>query len=249
MRLMAFHGGGEVVGPPGGGGPVSPYFFYVVEHPAGNVLFDSGGHPDLIDRPAHRLGAEVAAQYEVVMEPGDDVVSQLARAGLAPSDVGHVVQSHLHYDHAGGLEVFPHATAYVAREELRVCADPPPGQEGFYCPADWTHRTDWVLLDGEHDLFGDGRIVVVPTPGHTLGHVSLMVHLDGGTVILASDAAYRPEELAERRLSSCYADADAMLASYDRLAALRDEHDARLLFTHDLGWETATRVAPERWYD
>lgn len=168
------------------------------------------------------------------MAPGDDVLGQLARAGLQATDIDHVVQSHLHYDHAGGLEFFPHATAYVQREELRVYADPPPGQEGFYCAADWTHCSDWVRLDGEHDLFGDGRILLVPTPGHTLGHQSLMVHLDGGTVILASDAAYRPEEIAERRVSSCFADAEAMLASFDRLAALRDEHDARVLFTHDL---------------
>jgi len=250
MRLMAFHGGGEVIDDGAGEPYEAPYFFYVVEHPQGTVLFDSGGHPDLVDRPAERLGAEAAAAFDITMVAGDDAVAQLARAGLAPADVAHVVQSHLHYDHAGGLELFPHATAHVQQAELDVLAHPPAGQELFYCPADYEHRAAWHVVDGWHDLFGDGRVVMVPTPGHTAGHQSLLVQLDSGaTVILAADAAYRPEEFEERRTSSVFSDEAAMLASHDLLHALRAEHDARVIFTHDLSWARTIRVAPERWYD
>jgi len=250
MRLLAFHGGGEVIDEPGKGPITYPYFFYVVEHPEGTVLFDSGGHPDLVDRPAERLGPEADAAFDIAMVEGDDAVSQLARAGIAAADVAHVVQSHLHYDHAGGLELFPDAVAHVQRAELDVLAHPPADQVLFYCPADYEHRTRWHVLDGGHDLFGDGRVVMVPTPGHTVGHQSLLVRLDSGaTVILAADAAYQPEEFLERRPSSVFSDEAAMLASFEVLEALRVEHDARLVFTHDLSWPTTLRVAPERWYD
>jgi N-acyl homoserine lactone hydrolase len=251
VRLMAFHGGGEIVDDPETGGSTeAPYFFYVVEHSEGTVLFDSGGHPDLVDQPVRRLGVEAGEAFTITMVAGDDVVSQLARAGIAPADVGHVVQSHLHYDHAGGLELFPHAQAYVQRAELAAVVDHPADQRLFYCAADYAHRTDWTTLDGEYDLFGDGRVLIVPTPGHTAGHQSLIVHLDSGTtVILAADTVYNPEEFAQRRVSSVYSDAEAMLTSIDRLTTLRDQHDALILFTHDRDWATTTRVAPERWYE
>jgi len=121
LRVYAFHGGGEIADmsvfdpfhPEVGTKVEIPYFFYVVAHPGGNVLFDTGGHPALIDDPRERLG-EAADAFEVTMEKGDDVVSQLGAAGFAPADVEHVVLSHLHYDHAGGIEFFPDSTFYAA---------------------------------------------------------------------------------------------------------------------------------------
>src|SRR4051812_20551444 len=89
-----------------------PHFCALVEHPEQNVLFDTGAHPDMIADPRSRLGA-AADLYDITMNPGDDIVSRLETIGVAPDRVAHVVQSHLHYDHAGGLEFFPDATVYV----------------------------------------------------------------------------------------------------------------------------------------
>ena len=126
MKMFAFHCGGEktlrsVFDPfdPDCGSTIHvPYFFYLIRHPDGDVLFDSGAHPGLLDDPRARLG-DAADLYEIVMSRGDDVRSRLDSLGVDAEGIGHVVQSHLHYDHAGGLEFVQDATVYVQQEELR----------------------------------------------------------------------------------------------------------------------------------
>jgi N-acyl homoserine lactone hydrolase len=257
LRVHAFHGGGEIADmsvfdpfhPEVGTKVEIPYFFYVVAHPAGNVLFDTGGHPALIDDPRARLG-EAADAFEVTMEEGDDVVSQLAGAGFGPNNVGHVVLSHLHYDHAGGIEFFPDASFYAQRRELEFAHWPPVYQREIYLPADFDHPVEWVELEGELDLFGDGRVVVFPTPGHTAGHQSMLVRLDGGrTLILVADAAYIPRNIEENVLPGIVWSPDAMVSSWRRIRELQRRHAAELIFTHDLEWPRKTLVAPERCYE
>jgi N-acyl homoserine lactone hydrolase len=256
LRLHAFYGGGEradmsIFDPfhPDVGTTVDiPYFFYVIEHPEGNVLFDTGGHPSLITDPTERLGA-AADDFEVTMQEGDDVVSQVARIGLRPQDIGHVVLSHLHYDHAGGIEFFPDATFYAQHRELEFAHWPPVYQRELYLPADFGHPVEWDELYGERDLFGDGAIVVFPTPGHSAGHQSVMVTLGSGTVILVADAAYVPRNIDENVLPAIVWSPDAMVASWRRIRELRRRHGAELIFTHDLDWRRTVRVAPDAHYE
>lgn len=250
MRLLAFHCGGEIVADPSTGArSTAPYFFYAVEHPAGVVLFDSGCHPRLINDPLGHLGPVAASEVELVLAAGDDAASKLRTAGISPDRVAHVVQSHLHFDHCGGLALFPDAEVHVQQAELDLIADPPAQQLTIYAPRDYEHAPRWVAHDGDADLFGDGTLVMVPTPGHTAGHQSLLVRLGGRAIILAADAAYRPSQFEERTLSSVYTDAAAMLASYERLEAMRAEESAAIVFTHDRDWATNVRVAPDAWYD
>src|SRR5712691_865250 len=132
MKMFAFHCGSERTlmsvfdpfDPDCGKSIQPPYFFYLIQHPKGNVLFDSGAHPAFIDNPESRLG-EAASLYDVVMSPGDDVVSKLATVGLTPDDIQHVAHSHLHYDHCGGIEFLPQATFYIQRPELPFAYWPP----------------------------------------------------------------------------------------------------------------------------
>jgi len=256
LRLHAFHGGGELAdmatfdpfGPGVGTQVEVPFFFYLVEHAAGLVLFDSGGHPDLVDDPVGRLGA-AAEDFEVQMAPGDDVVSRLATIGVAPGDVQHVAHSHLHYDHAGGIEFYPEATFYAQRRELEFAHWPPVYQRGLYVRADFDHPVTWRELAGEYDVFGDGSVVLFPTPGHTAGHQSMLVRLPSQTIILVADAAYLPRNIEERVLPGIVWSPDAMVASWDRIEAIRHRTNARLIFTHDLDWPTTARLAPGASYE
>jgi glyoxylase-like metal-dependent hydrolase (beta-lactamase superfamily II) len=254
--LYAFHAGGELV-------PMSvlspfaehpgeiveiPYFFYLVQHAQGNVLFDTGAHPSLATNPRRRLGA-AAELFEIRMAPTDGVVDQLGTIGLKPEDVDYVVQSHLHYDHAGGLEFFSSAPVLTQRTELEFARQPPIYQRDIYIPADFNDVKDWHQLDGEHDLFDDGSIIAIPTPGHTRGHQSLLVRLAGQTVILVADAAYMRASLEESILPGLLWSPDAMVESWERLRRLRDEHSATVLLTHDREYATTTRLAPDAWYE
>lgn len=257
MKLYALHCGGERAAMAAfdpfdadvGKKIYIPYFFYVVQHPKGIVLFDSGAHPQLGSDPVSRLGAE-AENWEIVMDPEDNMVARLKTLGLAPSDVTHAVHSHLHYDHCGGIEFLNSRTIfYVQRDELSFAYAPPIYQAGYYIRADFDHRVSWTELTDDHDVFGDGRVVIFRTPGHTPGHQSLLVRLDGGPVILIGDAAYLPEKMKERRLPPGAWSPDALVASWDRIDEMQRQTGATVVFTHDLAFESTTRIAPTAWYD
>jgi glyoxylase-like metal-dependent hydrolase (beta-lactamase superfamily II) len=255
--MYAFYGGGEksamsALDPfhPDAGSKVEiPWFFYLVRHPDGNVLFDTGSHPSLVTDAATRLGDPVD-DLEVTMREGDEVTSQLATVDLDPADIEHVALSHLHYDHAGGIECFPGSQLYAQRRELEFAHWPPVYQRWLYIREDFDGRRDWNELDGDFDLFGDGRVVLFPTPGHTAGHQSLLVRLDDSrALVLVADAAYLPRNIELNRLPAIVWNPDAMVASWQRIRELQRRFNAELIFTHDLAWRAKTKVAPERWYE
>jgi len=256
MKLYAFHCGGEradwaaldAFDDRVGTKIVIPYFFYLIQHRDGNVLFDSGGHPDLARDPRARLGAAADA-FEVVMKDEDRLASRLATVGLSPGDVTHVAHSHLHYDHCGGIEFLRHADFYIQRSELPFAYWPPVYQRSLFVRADFDHPVRWKELSGEHDIFGDGRVVLFPTPGHTPGHQSMLVRLDRQAVILVGDAAYLPEKMRNRALPPVVWAPDVMVESWDRLEEMQRAHDAILLFSHDLDYERTVRLAPGAFYD
>ncbi|AXT84444.1 hypothetical protein C6I20_04030 [Aeromicrobium sp. A1-2] len=255
-KMYAFHGGGEqltrsVIDPfddDCGAIIDAPYFFYMIQHPEGTILFDTGAHVSFIDDPRTRLG-EGADKYAISMSTGDDVVSQIASVGVEPESIDVIVPSHLHYDHCGGMEFFPNARIYLQRAELEFANNPPIYQRDVYVPADYEQPLDWNLLDGEHDVFNDGSVVIFPTPGHTPGHQSMLVRLKDSAFILVGDAAYDPEKMQQRRLPAVIWSPDEMIASWELLEAKQREYDAELIFTHDINFREKTRVAPAEWYE
>jgi N-acyl homoserine lactone hydrolase len=256
MRLYAVHCGGDLTDmaafdpfdPETGKKVYNPYFFYVIRHPDGTVLFDSGAHPDLRTDPESRLGA-AAADFQVRLSADDAIEPGLASIGLTPQDIDVVVQSHLHFDHAGGLAWLTHAPILVQREELAFAREPPVYQELIYVKPDYDMDLKWQELDGDHDVFGDGRVQVISTPGHTRGHQSLLVRLDGETIFLLADAAYLLGKMRARSLPGVLWSPDALIATWDRIEEIERSDGARLMTTHELDYETSVRLAPDAWYE
>jgi N-acyl homoserine lactone hydrolase len=204
---------------------------YLIDHPRGRVLFDSGMHPDAGVDPAARLGL-AANVFQVELGPDEHVSGRLASLGVDGARVDTLVNSHLHFDHTGGNACIPNARLVLQRAEWQAGHEADAIRANYYDPKDYDSGHDVLLVDGEHDLFGDGSVVCIPTHGHTPGHQSLRVRLPGGDVILASDACYLRRTLEALHLPSVLHDREMALATLYRLRALRDG-GARIFYGHD----------------
>jgi N-acyl homoserine lactone hydrolase len=209
---------------------VLPVPSWAIEHPAGLVLFDAGLHRHLQTDPS-RVG-QVMRDTVVDFRTGEELPARLAAAGYDAADVTVAVISHLHFDHVGGVADLPNARLVVQAAEWRAGHHPRLVEAGVYDPAEFDVGHETELVDGEHDVFGDGTIVSIPTPGHTKGHQALRVELASGPVVLTGDCIYFEAMLDDMRTPVFAYDHDLQLASMRRLAALRDD-GCRLLFGHD----------------
>ena len=174
------------------------------------------------------------------------MVSQLARLGLGPADVTCVANSHWHFDHCGANASFPGVPILVQRREMDAARSPEVLAAGRYRPSppDYDHPLDYQAVDGEHDVFGDGRVVLIPTYGHTPGHQSLLLRPDRDTrIVLTADACYTRENMDRDILPTVVWDEPEMAHSLRRLRDLRDRQGAATLYGHDPEqWQTLPRA-------
>lgn len=220
---------------------VAPVSSYLIVHPKGKVVFDTGIHCDALADPAGRLGKRIASLFAIRSRAGEDVVSQLAALGIKPDDIRYVVNSHFHFDHCGCNASFPNAQFLVQRAELAAARAEPKR----YDAKDWDLPLDYRAVDGEHDVFGDGSVVLLPTPGHTPGHQSLWIRASGATqFVLAGDACYTREHLEKTILPTNTYNAAQMTESMSNLRALRDRQGVTLLYGHDAQQWNAMPRAP-----
>jgi N-acyl homoserine lactone hydrolase len=158
-----------------GGGDIWPVHGFVVTHPGGAVLVDTGvGGPD-----------EILADWRVVNRTA---AQALADIDMSPADISVVINTHLHFDHCGQNAVFPHAAFYVQRTELARCEREAPELYSWF---DFMNAR-FELLDGDAEIVPG--VSVITTPGHTSGHQSVVVQSDDGADLLVGDAAYRPQQ-------------------------------------------------------
>ncbi|MDQ2912063.1 MAG: N-acyl homoserine lactonase family protein [Chloroflexota bacterium] len=202
----------------------------------GVVLFDTGLHPVHIDRPDATYGPQ--SSVKPVMSRDDAIVPRLASIGVRPDDVAIVVNSHLHFDHAGNNGAFPKATFIVQGDHLAF-AKGKPNFPGVY----------WDIPELTYlPVSGRTRVArgleVVPTPGHAPGHQSLVVDLpETGRVVLSGDAAFTRENLERGEIR-----APDEAAAKDSLRLIRslvkDDLD-RVFTSHDAASWPRWQHAPE----
>jgi N-acyl homoserine lactone hydrolase len=210
-----------------------PVPFYVIDHPDGIALFDCGLHADVGNADDSYRQVLQAQDLDVTFGADDTVTRHLERLDIDPGRVRYVVLSHLHFDHAGGLHQVPNAELVVQRREWEAGFDREVAAS-YFLPRryfDLGHQVQ--LVDGEHDLFGDGSVVCTPSYGHTPGHQSLRVRSAAGDHILVGDACYN-HEVAEKRHFPGPADSRhaPMNRSLDRLLATADT-DTVVVWGHD----------------
>lgn len=201
---------------------------YVIEHPGGTLLWDTGLGDAINARPDHVLDEDGSRLLVPVT-----LRSQLEQLGLVAADIEFVSLSHMHFDHTGNLEQFPKATWLVDPAELAWATQTPPPGSATAAHFDAFGGSQQVM-QGDHDVFGDGRVRILRTPGHTPGHRVLLVELaNAGTVILSGDLYHSRSNRENARVPAFNIDRADTLASFDRVRQLLETHRGRLLIQHD----------------
>lgn len=230
------------------GGADVPVPFYLIRHQQGDVVVD-GGNPLAVAHDPHAHWGRLADLFEVHMTEDQHCATQLRALGVTPESISHVVQTHLHIDHTGALGHFPNAEIVVHAAELhnaRTLAKP--HLQG-YVRADYEQpELDWQPYEGDLDLFGDGTVRLLQTPGHSAGHVSLLLELEAtGPVLLTADAVDNRAQWEGRQDPRPLHSAEEAEGSRARLRELAREIDPLLVFGHDPANWSQLKHAPERY--
>ncbi|MGC8786368.1 MAG: N-acyl homoserine lactonase family protein [Anaerolineae bacterium] len=189
---------------------IVPVLSFVIEHPKGFVVFDTGLNPAFAVHPRQYIGWLGKPLLPFRSSPGMNLSAQMMVRGLPPEKVSYVVLSHLHYDHTGDLHAFPQARLLVTRPEWLAAQSLFKRLRGYldkeyrglnFSLVDfplYNSQTPNRALRGDYglDLLGNGSLILVPTFGHTQGHQSLLIFLPYGAVLLAGDAVYVHEGYA-----------------------------------------------------
>jgi len=211
---------------------------YLIKHGKGWFLWDTGIADSVASMPNGLAPADPKA---VTWRRPKTLQAQLEQLGLKPDDVKSMAVSHTHPDHTGNVELFPQAMLYVQKAEYDW---PGANNEPRFKPS---HPVE--LLAGDKDVFGDGSVTILSTPGHTPGHQSLLVKLPKtGAVVLSGDAVHFRDNWDNRRVPSMNANKELSTASMQKIADTLDKEKAQLWINHDKAQRDSQKMAPE-FYD
>ena len=238
-----------------------PTPIFLIDHPEGKVLFETGVHRDVVSDPVGHWGEHVlhgntyvrGRDWAPQLTADNLVENQLAALGISTDDIRYVVQSVLIPDHAGGVRAFPKSTIVVQYRELQDAWNPPTFMPYHYDQNELSEIRDYNfrrLYDEDYDLFGDGSVEVLFSPAHSRGEQALVVRLPNtGTVIMP--AGVIPQKANwDHGVTTGTPCVDPALceASMRRLMRIAELEDGMVMFHHDAEHWKTYRMAPE-YYD
>lgn len=202
---------------------------FLIRHPQGDLLWDTGLGDAIADRPG---GIELAPGIRAMVRV--KLVDQLKMLGLTPPDIDYLAFSHWHEDHTGNANLFGKATWILQRKELAGATSPTPPPFEALAPVSAYQNARTRIIDGDTDVFGDGSVQLLLMPGHTPGHQVLEVRLpQAGVVLLSGDLYHSREARQLRRVPRVNTSRAATLASMDRFEAIAARTHARVVIQHD----------------
>ncbi|NWE77803.1 N-acyl homoserine lactonase family protein [Pseudomonas yamanorum] len=222
-----------------------PIYSYLIEHPEGNFLIDTGDSADHAHKD-YLPSWHPFFRHSVVVKvaPGEEVGDQLRARGLDPArDIKAVILTHMHHDHAGGLNHFPHTQIIVSKENF-LLANSFIGKIFGCLPQHFPRWLAPTLIEFKNEAFGpfqqsypltkDKRILLVPTPGHMRGHMSVIVRTSDVTYFMAGDSTYDQNLLLEELVDGVTYDVDLSKRTLRQIMALGEMEPTVLLPAHDL---------------
>jgi N-acyl homoserine lactone hydrolase len=215
-----------------------PVPWYFIQHPKGNLVIDGGNAVECVNNP-HAYWGAVTDAYFPNMTAEQGCVKELERLKIDPASVSYVLFSHLHLDHTGAAGRFPNAIHIVQRAEYEYAFTPDWFAAGGYIRQDFDRPgLRWHFLEGPltdfYDLFGDGAVKMIFTPGHAPGHQSFLITLPKtGSIILTIDAAYTLDHWEEKALPGFLASTVDTVRSVRKLHQVARQTGAMIVTGHD----------------
>jgi len=211
---------------------------YLIKHSQGWFLWDTGLTDAIADMPSGQAPSDPRATH---WKRPKKLATQLEELGVKPADIKAMAVSHTHPDHVGNVEMFPQVMLYVQKAEYEW-----PGTNN--APR-FKPEHPVTKLEGDRDVFGDGSVTILSTPGHTPGHQSLLVKLPKtGAVVLTGDAVHFKDNWDNRRVPSLNASKDQTLASMQKIADTLTKEKAQLWINHDKAQRDGLKMSPD-FYD
>jgi N-acyl homoserine lactone hydrolase len=206
----------------GKGRVLMPVSCYLIRHGDELVLFDAGLGDKLLGKPERQRGQTLTLSKTIP--------AQLAELGVDPAKVGTLIVSHYHGDHHGQAETVPNARLLIGAGDAAALR----GEKDKGALTAWLEGKRPVEeIGADRDVFGDGQVVVLYTPGHTPGHLALLVKTGGKAFILSGDFVHDRDQLADRRPSGNHVDKVRGKAEIERVMALAAKEKAVIVVGHD----------------
>ena len=238
-----------------------PTPIFLIDHPEGKVLFETGVHRDVVTDPVGHWGERVlhgmsyarGSEWAPQLTADNLVENQLAKLGIETDDIRYVIQSVLIPDHAGGVRAFPNATVIVQYRELQDAWNPPTFMPFHYDQNELAEIRDYNFLrlyDEDYDVFGDGSVEVLFSPAHSRGEQALVVRLPNtGTVIMPAGVIPQKANWDHGVTTGTpCVDPAVCEASMRRLQRIAELEDGMVMFHHDAEHWKSYRMARE-YYD
>jgi len=207
---------------------------YLIRDAKGLLLWDTG----IPDAVAAMPDGMVVANGAITQRRAKTLAAQLVEIGVKPADIAYVAVSHTHGDHVGNLALFPSSTILIQGAEYEWAMTQP--VKPAFAAAQPIEK-----LTGDRDVFGDGSVMILSTPGHTPGHQSLLVVLaKSGPVLLSGDAVHLRDNWENRRVPSMNTNREQTLASMQRIASVMETRKAQLWINHDKAQSAQLRYGP-----
>lgn len=220
-----------------------PIYVWILEHPEGLIVIDTG-IPANANKPRYFPPYMPLVQRAAIFDisPEEEIGPQMQALGLDPKDVRWVVLTHLHQDHDGGLHHFPNAEFIVSRGEWAF-ASGFKGRMNGYLNQRWPRRFAPTLIDFQEGAVGPfskhaklttaGDVILVPTPGHSPGHLSVLLKEGDTTIMFAGDTSYTEAHLVQMRADGVGTDIEAELSTHRKILAYAAENPTVYLPSHD----------------
>ena len=204
---------------------------YLIRHARGWMLWDTG-NPDRLAALPNGLSNPQGTITAFMRKP---LADSLREIGVAPGEIQHFAMSHSHGDHSGNANLFAASTLYMQSAEYDAVFGPEPQKYNFIAANfEKLRGAKTVKLNGDYDVFGDGSVLIKPTPGHTPGHQSLLVRLpQTGPVLLSGDMTHLMENWNLKRAPSFNYDVAQSVRSMNEMEQLIQRTGAKLWINHD----------------